>query len=345
MGDHIVGISAFTSPEGMIEDASKHLGRANGNVWVRKSGVEGVHDGQIMIRLKKKRFICIDYGTVPTALDLQNASLTPHTSIADGAGKTKCLTSECEKIGIPVVLYDSEPTETPSLYARTGLCFTCQRVLNEKRRTQRKRKSDGKVESKAEIELKRFKIDGKVLELSSDAIIINGAVGGARAHSEGYPTEQISRDLQESMTVGVNTTASLLSLSRSSAASANGTGELFQQPDSMFAPPLPVPSDTIPGICDNSAQEDIAKLYDKAFMSLSKSIYLLSQWKVSWDTSKTMELGKSQQDPGSMMSLLALTSGAKGGSTKDQNEDNPLLPSQEASPEQIQATAEEIISV
>jgi len=48
------------------EDVDLRLGRANGNVFHRKQGVEGGHDGQIMVRLKKKRFVVIEYGIVPT---------------------------------------------------------------------------------------------------------------------------------------------------------------------------------------------------------------------------------------------------------------------------------------
>lgn len=52
-------------PEEFAHDADSRLGRANGNTYVRKPGVENVHDGQIMVRLKKKRFIIIDYGYNP----------------------------------------------------------------------------------------------------------------------------------------------------------------------------------------------------------------------------------------------------------------------------------------
>jgi hypothetical protein len=71
------------------DDVEHHLGRANGNVHVRRHGVEGAHDGQIMVRLKKKRFV-------------------------------KCTMSNCSKIGVPVCLWDSEPEEVDSLYLRSG---------------------------------------------------------------------------------------------------------------------------------------------------------------------------------------------------------------------------------
>ena len=47
--------------EEFAEDLDLRLGRANGNIYLRKPGVEGVHDGQVMVRLKKKRFVILDY--------------------------------------------------------------------------------------------------------------------------------------------------------------------------------------------------------------------------------------------------------------------------------------------
>lgn len=134
----------LTTPEEFQDDVMNRLGRANGNVYWRKPGVEGVHDGQIMVRLKKKRFIVIDYGIDPDKLNVSLSSITSSTNvmIPPGAGRDKCASSDCTKVGIPVLLYDSNPEEPLSLYLRSGLCFTCQRQLNEKRRTQRKRKSD-----------------------------------------------------------------------------------------------------------------------------------------------------------------------------------------------------------
>lgn len=106
------------------EDSEAHLGKANGNVYQRRPGVEGTHDGQIMVRLKKKRYIVIDYTFEPTEEDKQTASQSPNIKIFDGAGTRKCTMAKCNKIGIPVCLFDSEPNETDSLYLRSGLCFT-----------------------------------------------------------------------------------------------------------------------------------------------------------------------------------------------------------------------------
>jgi hypothetical protein len=129
--------------EEFAEDLDCRLGRANGNIFHRRAGIENVHDGQVMVRLKKKRFIVIDYSIVPTEDDLRMASVTPQISCPPGAGQQKCVQAGCAKVGVPVLLYDSDPAEPPSLYLRSGLCFSCQRNLNEKRRTQRKRTSTG----------------------------------------------------------------------------------------------------------------------------------------------------------------------------------------------------------
>jgi hypothetical protein len=129
--------------EEFAEDLDCRLGRANGNIFHRRDGIENVHDGQVMVRLKKKRFIVIDYSIIPTEDDLRMASVTPQISCPPGAGQQKCVQAGCAKVGVPVLLYDSDPAEPPSLYLRSGLCFSCQRNLNEKRRTQRKRTSTG----------------------------------------------------------------------------------------------------------------------------------------------------------------------------------------------------------
>lgn len=68
--------------EEFAHDLEVKLGRANGNIFVRKPGVEGLHDGQIMVRLKKKRFIIIDYSIVPTAADIAAAAVTNHVMVS-----------------------------------------------------------------------------------------------------------------------------------------------------------------------------------------------------------------------------------------------------------------------
>lgn len=137
--------SVLLRPKEYAKDEITQLGNANGNHYVRKAGVENVHDGQIMVRLKSKRYIIIDYGYIPNRRDHELAAYHPHIVIPNGAGVTKCTTEECTRVGVPVQLYDSEPNELASLYLRSKLCFNCQREVNEKRRTMRKRKSNGQL--------------------------------------------------------------------------------------------------------------------------------------------------------------------------------------------------------
>lgn len=70
------------------EDVKWHLGRVNGNMYQRVPGIENVHDGQIIIRLLKMRFIVLDYSIVPNAADLAFARNNPHVMIPSGAGKS-----------------------------------------------------------------------------------------------------------------------------------------------------------------------------------------------------------------------------------------------------------------
>jgi hypothetical protein len=137
--------SILIRPEEYVEDEIRRLGKSNGNHYVRKAGVDGVHNGQIMIRLKSKRYIIIDYGYTPSGeYDHELVQHHSHISIPPGTGQTLCKTVDCPRVGVPVLLYDSEPHEPMSLYMSGGLCFNCQRALNEKRRTLRnKRKANG----------------------------------------------------------------------------------------------------------------------------------------------------------------------------------------------------------
>ena len=260
-------------------ELEKRLGRANGNVFYRKPGVPNMHDGQIMVRLKKKRYIVIDYSIIPTSLDIAAASVSPNISCPNGAGKQLCVSPECSKVGVPVLLYDSNPDQPSSLYLRSGLCFSCQRALNEKRRTQRKRKGDtlsksqtGKVTNHnlAQISVdqnsqvmepttKRSRLNGEILDLNPDAIIINGPLVGTKHHGPGYDYKDIVMDLK-SITIDSSQQANQLKITVDS---ISGTGL-----SSM-----------------NSVENSIIlSMYEKIFHSMSKGIFLLSQWKSSWDS-------------------------------------------------------------
>ena len=225
------------------------------------------------------------------------------TKIPNGAGKQKCASQDCKyclvipdgsflgeyctdffsssyigtKVGVPVCLFDSDPEQPTSLYLRSGLCFTCQRILNEKRRTQRKRKSDmnpshvhgvdgsalhlgppGGVEHYPMDSVKRFRLGGEILDLNPDAIIINGPLEDTKSHGPGYEFPEIGQDLHK-ITNGV----------------FEDTCELTNTVNSLTEIP-----------CDVNSQEHthILGLYEKAFVSISKGIFLLNQWKASWDS-------------------------------------------------------------
>mmetsp|Transcript_4227 Transcript_4227/g.4906 ORF Transcript_4227/g.4906 Transcript_4227/m.4906 type:complete len:405 (-) Transcript_4227:91-1305(-) len=299
--------SVIIPPEEFAEDLELRLGRANGNIFHRKPGVEGVHDGQIMVRLKKKRYIIIDYSIIPTPSDLQAAAISPHVNCPDGAGKNKCVSSTCNKVGVPVSLYDSEPIETASLYIRSGLCFTCQRNLNEKRRTQRKRKSD--LAPPIAEGSKKIKINGtEVIQLSSGAIIINGQPPGIKRYRGENLLQDIALDLQTSLQNATteiqclfaqdqSTTESAVAYAAAAAAAGNpdlaaveavatnaavdaaSTELLPKAGESSSSPPLqPEQHSSVP------FTDGTNNLYEKAFTALTKSVYLLSHWKAAWDS-------------------------------------------------------------
>mmetsp|Transcript_24286 Transcript_24286/g.49779 ORF Transcript_24286/g.49779 Transcript_24286/m.49779 type:complete len:349 (-) Transcript_24286:143-1189(-) len=251
-------------------DENKKLGNANGNFYQRKPGVENVHDGQIMIRLKKKRFVILDYGYVPSEEEHEMAKTIPHVSIPKGAGVAKCNTQGCERIGVPIMLYDSDPDEPPSLYLRGGLCFSCQRNLNEKRRTNKKRKKSECIDRADEVgavpeskdfpagqfladvasypptTLNRVRANGEFIDLDSDAIIINGPVDGTRKRGLGYQHREIRNDI------------------------LGYVREISEEAKTLMAH-------------ESLSPGQVQQLYEKTFLSLSKATFLLTQWKASYD--------------------------------------------------------------
>jgi hypothetical protein len=294
--------------EDFAEDLEQRLGRANGNIYVRRPGIDGVHDGQVMVRLKKKRYIVIDYSIVPNEADLHHAQMSPYIRCPDGAGRRECSVANCHKVGVPVLLYDSDPSEPQSLYLRSGLCFTCQRNLNEKRRTQRKKPheketaaADAKVRAiganhasvgmlmppmyhhhpptiaaampptasvtpyhqvlmAVTSENKRIKLahTNEPLTLAPDAIILNGPPDpSCKSARHGHGFAEIGTDLAEISKHSLENTQALVH-----AVSSNDVLSSNQPPPTS---------------------EDIARLYDGAFSGLCKSLYLLTQWKESWD--------------------------------------------------------------
>ena len=276
--------SILLDPAELAQDVEHHLGKANGNTYRRQPSVENVHDGQLMVRLKKKRFIIIDYGYVPNATDHEMIRNNPYVTIPEGAGTKKCKEKTCNRIGVPVLLYDSEPDQPPSLYIRTGLCYCCQRNLNEKRRTQRKRKSDGRPIGEVRIggiscasicsvpssgymsgrasssgymsgRTSRFTQADTPVQLSPDAMVINCPVEGTSPHSPTYRCPEIGSDLLRITKELSGETSAIVQHSRK-----RQEGE------------------------ESSAPETIEQQYKKAFKSAQKATFLLTQWKASYDT-------------------------------------------------------------
>ncbi len=154
---------------------------------------------------------------------------------------------------------DSNPDEPTSLYLRSGLCFTCQRLLNEKRRTQRKRKSDvqGKNASGSEtFAQKRIRINGEIVDVHADAIILNGPFDGTKHHGPGYEYPEIMTDLQK---IG-----------------ADVSGETAQLANAII-------SLTTPPLHNSQDHAQVEALYNKTFHTISKGIFLLSEMKSSFD--------------------------------------------------------------
>ncbi|CAB9509856.1 expressed unknown protein [Seminavis robusta] len=346
-----MGIQVVLPPEEYQEDLDLRLGRANGNIYHRKPGLEGVHDGQVMVRLKKKRFVILDYSIIPTEADIQAAQTTVHTTVPVGAGKTSCTNADCNKVGVPVLIYDSDPNEPASLYMRSGLCFTCQRNLNEKRRTQRKRPSD--------IPRNGQTLDGgvtvfgstsipKKFKMSPGAIVIH-PMEGLRPLAEGYGFNEIGIDLQR--------VVSEIAMDSQRLVDAVSPHHHHHHPhphphehhhDPTMPPPPPpdaagiAPPDiaataaavaasvgaepgtladdlatsaaieaTTNGDKDHehhhhdehevmvpTASVDINALYDKAYRTMNKGIYLLCQWKQSWDSAVAAAVAQESVDHG-----------------------------------------------
>jgi hypothetical protein len=78
-------------PKQYIDDANRLLGQSNGKHYQRIPGKDQEHDGQVMVRLRKKRFVVLDYSFAPSEDELNAATNFPHVRIVDKAGRGICI--------------------------------------------------------------------------------------------------------------------------------------------------------------------------------------------------------------------------------------------------------------
>ena len=97
----------------------------------------------------------------------------------------------------------------------------------------------------------RFRRNGGIIDLSSDAIVINGPLEGTKHFGPRYGMEALCSDLQREVEQAKQSAESLMSMTK---------GE------------IPV-----------NSQRDLLVEYERAFLSMSRSLFLLSQWKVAHD--------------------------------------------------------------
>jgi hypothetical protein len=291
-------------PKPYVADANRLLGQSNGKHYQRIPGNDQEHDGQVMVRLRKKRFVVLDYSFAPTEDDLKAATNFPNVRIVDKAGTGICIHigvrfvndsssllpsssqsvvafEKCGKVGVPVCLYDSDPTEQEPLYLRSGFCFSCQRNLNHERRSERKRPAQSKLDHSSNCspdviycvgpKPKHFKVGNRAIQLKEDALIIHGTVPHMTPYSHHGSAPDLSSDLITATEEAYSDASRLVgSISgRPSIAHASFVGNGLDHYNSLMMPHPP---------------SDVNTLYHKTFQSLSRSLVLLSQWKTAWDS-------------------------------------------------------------
>ena len=144
------------------------------------------------------------------------------------------------------------------LYLRSGLCFGCQRKLNEKRRTKKKRKDQPSAAGQGQpMKLEPPVLSANVsasgtVEINATNIVINGAVGGAQYRGPHYGCQHIGPDVLQTVS------------------------ELAHQTNTLVA---------TGGV--GAPTQDIDRLYEAALVSASKAAFLLSQWRASYDEQMT----------------------------------------------------------
>ena len=166
--------------------------------------------------------------------------------------------------------------------------------LNEKRRVdRRKRPNEGTqlLYSIASPTQKKFKLHGgEVIELKEDAIIVNGSIKGLKLAAEGHAPQDIAVDLQDCLRESAYETERLLSTANSN--------------------PEPILG-------------DMQAMYERAFTAMNRAIFLMTQWKASWDVVSAAAAAAAGGDVTNghttMVSLLLAAD-------KDQQRDEPTDP-------------------
>lgn len=164
--------------------------------------------------------------------------------------------------------------------------------LNEKRRVDRRKRPQDPTQILYSISSptqKKFKLNsGEIIELKHDAIIVNGSIKGIKTAAEGHGAADIAVDLQDYLREATYETERLLS-------TASGSPHHHHH-----HPPDPMAVNT-------------QALYEKAFTSMNKAIFLMTQWKAAWDAGNIM----SNHDPNNGHTMVSLLLAAD----KDQQRD------------------------
>lgn len=212
---------------------------------------------------------------------------------------------------------------------RIGLCFECQRTLNENRRSDKKRPAqricgghnhdiDSQTEDSSVLKAigplvhKKTKIvssNDKMVSLPHEAFIATGE--GIKSWSEGYGFREIGLDLVGWVNEAAHETGQLIQATMPTnnplpsqmyhplATTADTTGTRSTMED--FSPSIsssenhdgiaPAASTIESNIAGRqneigatiSPNEEVDTIYHKSLQSLQNSIFLLTQWKLSWD--------------------------------------------------------------
>lgn len=132
---------------------------------------------------------------------------------------------------------------------------------------------------------KKFKIDGGTIHLKNDAIIINGAVEGTKHFEEGYGFQEIGYDLLSLTQEAARETVRLVNaVNGNTATAAVEAVAALGPPDHDYRPSGSNSLEQRGSGVPPATNEDINALYYKTFQSMNKSIFLLSQWKSSWES-------------------------------------------------------------